>query len=50
VVVIEVVRFDWNCPTSITPRFTAEEVEEAVAPLRQRIRQLETEMAAVRSR
>jgi hypothetical protein len=35
------VGFDWNCPKYITPRFTATEVEEAVAPLRARIAELE---------
>lgn len=31
---IEVAGFDWNCPQHITPRFTAAQVEAAVAPLR----------------
>ena len=38
---IEVVSFDWNCPQYITPRYTAAEVEVAVAPLKQRIAELE---------
>ena len=38
---IDVVAFDWNCPKYITPRFTADEVEELVAPLRARIAELE---------
>ena len=38
---IEVVSFDWNCPQYITPRYTAAEVEAAVAPLKQRIAELE---------
>ena len=38
---IDVVSFDWNCPKYITPRFTADEVAEAVAPLRARIAELE---------
>lgn len=41
---IEVTSFDWNCPKYITPRYTAAEVEEAVAPLKQRIAELETEL------
>lgn len=40
--VVEVVSFDWNCPKYIKPRFTAAEVEEVLAPLRARIRDLET--------
>ncbi len=40
--------FDWNCPQHITPRFTAAEVEEASAPLRERVASLEAENAALR--
>jgi len=40
---IDVVSFDWNCPKYITPRYTGAEVEEAVAPLRQRIAELEAQ-------
>ena len=32
--VIEVEAFDWNCPQHITPRFTADQVETLVAPLK----------------
>jgi hypothetical protein len=38
---IQVVSFDWNCPQYITPRYTEAEVQVAVAPLRQRIADLE---------
>jgi predicted pyridoxine 5'-phosphate oxidase superfamily flavin-nucleotide-binding protein len=38
---VDVVGFDWNCPKYITPRFTAAEIDEAVAPLRARIAELE---------
>ena len=41
VFIVDVVSFDWNCPKYITPRYTAAEVEEAVAPLRARIAELE---------
>jgi len=41
--------FDWNCPQHITPRFTEQEVAEAVRPLRDRLAQLETENAELRS-
>jgi predicted pyridoxine 5'-phosphate oxidase superfamily flavin-nucleotide-binding protein len=41
---IEVVSFDWNCPQYITPRFTAAEIEEQIAPLRARIAELEEEL------
>ena len=42
--------FDWNCPQHITPRFTEQEVAEAVAPLRDRLAQLKTENAELRAR
>ncbi|MFO1475308.1 MAG: pyridoxamine 5'-phosphate oxidase family protein [Verrucomicrobiota bacterium] len=41
---IEVVSFDWNCPQYITPRFTVPEIEELVAPLKQRIAELEAQL------
>ena len=34
---IEVLSFDWNRPKYITPRYTAEEIQELVGPLKQRI-------------
>ena len=47
---IRVVGYDWNCPKYITPRFTADEVEKAAAPLKQRIVELEAALAAVQGR
>ncbi len=41
---IEVVSFDWNCPQYITPRFTEAEVEQAFAPLKARIAELEAQL------
>ena len=38
--------FDWNGPKDITPRFAAEEVERAAAPLRSRIAQREAQLNA----
>jgi hypothetical protein len=40
--IIDVVAFDWNCSKYITPRYTAEEVAHAIAPLKERIVELET--------
>jgi predicted pyridoxine 5'-phosphate oxidase superfamily flavin-nucleotide-binding protein len=42
--IIDIVGFDWNCPKYITPRFTTAEVNEAVAPLKQRIAELEAQL------
>jgi predicted pyridoxine 5'-phosphate oxidase superfamily flavin-nucleotide-binding protein len=44
--IIDVLSYDWNCPQHITPRYTAAEVETAVAPLRQRIAELEKQLAS----
>ena len=48
VFVIRVDAFDWNCPQHITPRFTTEEIQAAVAPFEQRLRQLEQENERLR--
>lgn len=41
--------FDWNCPQHITPRFTEQEIAEAVHPLRERLAALEEENAALKA-
>jgi predicted pyridoxine 5'-phosphate oxidase superfamily flavin-nucleotide-binding protein len=41
---IEVVSFDWNCPKYITPRYTIEEVQTLVAPLKARVAELEAKL------
>lgn len=46
---IRVVAYDWNCPQYITPRYTVPEIEKAVAPLRQRIAELEAELRSNRT-
>ena len=43
---IDLVSFDWNCPKYITPRYTAAEIEAAIAPLKQRIAELEAALNA----
>jgi hypothetical protein len=40
---IRIEAFDWNCPQHITPRFTEEEIKEALAPLERRMQDLEQE-------
>ena len=49
VMVLRVRAYDWNCPQHITPRFTLEEIERAVLPLRKRIEELEHELEVSRS-
>jgi predicted pyridoxine 5'-phosphate oxidase superfamily flavin-nucleotide-binding protein len=47
---IHVEAFDWNCPQHITPRYTLEELQEVLAPLRLRLEKLEAENAALRAK
>lgn len=42
--------FDWNCPQFITPRFTAAEVESAVASMRDENAALKARVAALEAR
>jgi predicted pyridoxine 5'-phosphate oxidase superfamily flavin-nucleotide-binding protein len=46
VVTVEVVAFAWNCPKYITPRYTADEVRSVIAPLQERIAELERQLSA----
>ncbi len=45
-VIVEIDSFDWNCPKFITQRFTAKEVRSVIAPLEERIRELEAQLRA----
>ena len=40
VFLIDVEGYDWNCPQHITPRWTADEINKAVAPLHAKIAEL----------
>jgi uncharacterized protein len=42
--------FDWNCPQHITPRFSEEEVADALLPVRKRMMELEAENKALREK
>jgi len=48
VFVVRIDAFDWNCPQHITPRFTAEEIQEALAPFERRVEDLEQENKRLR--
>jgi predicted pyridoxine 5'-phosphate oxidase superfamily flavin-nucleotide-binding protein len=43
VYVIRIEAFDWNCQQHIIPRYTAEEIREALAPAEKRMHELEQE-------
>ena len=45
---IEVSAYDWNCPQHITARYSVEELAPVLAPLHQRIADLEAENAQLR--
>lgn len=45
---IQVEAFDWNCPQHITPRFTPEELDEALTSVREEIECLRTENQRLR--
>ena len=42
--------FDWNCAQHIKPRFTEEEIDQAMQPIRGRLEALEAENAALKAR
>jgi hypothetical protein len=48
-VVITVEAFDWNCPQHIPQRFTLEELEPTLAPLRDELAQLRAENARLKA-
>ncbi len=48
--VITVEGYDWNCPQHITPRFTREEIDERIAPLRAEISRLSEALASTCAR
>jgi hypothetical protein len=43
VILIHVEAFDWNCPQHITPRYTMEELQKVLAPVREKLATLEAE-------
>jgi predicted pyridoxine 5'-phosphate oxidase superfamily flavin-nucleotide-binding protein len=48
VFVIRLDAFDWNCPQHITPRYTAEEIQAAIAPLEQELQRLQQDNERLR--
>jgi predicted pyridoxine 5'-phosphate oxidase superfamily flavin-nucleotide-binding protein len=50
VILIHVEAFDWNCPQHITPRYTMEELQEVLRPIREKLATLEAENAALRDK
>ncbi len=50
VILIHIEAFDWNCPQHITPRYTLEELEEVLAPVREKLAGLEAENSTLRDK
>lgn len=48
--IFEVRAFDWNCPQHITPRYTADEINEAFAQRNEYVAQLEREVQELRAK
>jgi uncharacterized protein len=47
--VIHIEAFDWNCPQHITPRFTEDQIQEALLPFERRMEALERQNAELRA-
>ncbi len=50
IMLLHIEAYDWNCPQHITPRYTEEEIEEALAPQREYIKKLEQELKELKSK
>jgi len=48
--VLNIEAYVWNCPQHITPRHTAEEIEQALAPQRNLMIKLEEEIKTLKER
>ncbi len=50
VILIHVEGFDWNCPQHVTPRYTMDELQDVLTPIRDRLAKLEAENASLREK
>jgi predicted pyridoxine 5'-phosphate oxidase superfamily flavin-nucleotide-binding protein len=50
IILLHIKGYDWNCPQHITPRYTVKEIEEAMAPQKAYIAQLEKELAELKGK
>ena len=48
--IFNVEAYDWNCPQHITPRYTADDIEDAFAGQREHIKKLESEVKELKSK
>ncbi len=47
--VLDIQAYDWNCPQHITPRYTTDEIEQAFAPQRLKMAELEEDNQRLRA-
>jgi predicted pyridoxine 5'-phosphate oxidase superfamily flavin-nucleotide-binding protein len=47
VFVLHMEAFDWNCPQHIVPRYTVQQIHNAISPIEARLSELETENAGL---
>lgn len=50
VMIFNIKAFDWNCPQHITPRFTAEEIDKALAPQNKYVEELEKQIKELKNK
>ncbi len=48
-VLLKLEAFDWNCPQHITPRFTEDEIADALRPIQEKLAMLEQENKILKS-
>lgn len=48
--IIQVEAFDWNCPQHISPRWSAEEIQTGMLPLRTKVENFEKEITVLKAR
>lgn len=48
--ILHIEAFDWNCPQHITPRYTMDEIEGMLAPLKRHIADLEKEIVRLKNK
>ncbi len=48
--ILNIEAYDWNCPQHITPRYTVDEIEEALIPQQKYIAKLEQEINALKTK
>jgi hypothetical protein len=48
--IVQIEAFDWNCPQHLVQRYTRQEIEQQMQPLREENRRLRVQLAACKQR